>query len=114
VVHFMLNTNDSIENTDIFLFGGLTTWKTGPDNQCLYNPVNQSYEINLLLKQGYYNYAYVTRNRTDQKINLTEINGNHFETENDYYIFVYYRDIRERFDRLVGLQIANSVKLPEN
>jgi len=113
-VHFMLDTNDSIADTDVFLFGGLTAWRLGTDNKCTYNPVNQSYEIDLLLKQGYYNYAYATRHRPDQKADLTEIDGNHFETENDYYIFVYYRDIRERFDRLVGLQIANSVKLPEN
>jgi len=114
MVHFMLNTRDSIPGSDVFLFGALTAWKPAEDNKCQYNPANQSYEINLLLKQGYYNYAYVTRRRSDQKLDLTEIDGNHFETENDYYIFVYYHDIRERFDRLVGLEIANSVKLPKN
>lgn len=114
MVHFMLNTRDSIPGSDVFLFGALTAWKPAEDNKCQYNPVNQSYEIDLLLKQGYYNYAYVTRRRSDQKLDLTEIDGNHFETENDYYIFVYYHDIRERFDRLVGLEIANSVNLPKN
>jgi hypothetical protein len=114
MVHFMLNTGDSIPDTDVFLFGSLTSWKLNTASQCIFNPVSQSYEIVLLLKQGYYNFAYATRHRPDQKIDLTEIDGNHFETENDYYIFVYYRDIRERFDRLVGLQIANSVKLAEN
>lgn len=114
MVHFMLNTSDSIPDTDVFLFGALTSWKLRADNKCTYNPVNQSYEIDLLLKQGYYNYAYTTRHRSDQKVDLTEIDGNHFETENDYYIFVYYRDIRERFDRLVGLEMANSVKVSKN
>jgi len=114
MVHFKLNTSDSIPDTDVFLFGALTSWKLGTDNKCTYNPVNQSYEIDLLVKQGYYNYAYTTRHRSDQKADLTEIDGNHFETENDYYIFVYYRDIRERFDRLVGLEMANSVKVSKN
>ena len=114
VVHFMLNTGDSIAGNDVFLFGALTTWKLASDNKCTFNPVNQCYEINLLLKQGYYNYSYAVRNRHDQKVDLTEIDGNHFETENDYYFFVYYRDIRERFDRLVGTKIANSVKMPKN
>jgi len=114
MVHFMLNTRDSIAGSDVFVFGALTAWKPAEDNKCIYNPVNQSYEIDLLIKQGYYNYAYVTRRRSDQKLDLTEIDGNHFETENDYYIFVYYHDIRERFDRLVGLEIANSIKLPKN
>ena len=114
VVHFKLNTGDFIADTDVFLFGGLTSWKLDSSNKCTYNPVNQSYEIELLLKQGYYNYSYATLQGSGQKANLVEIDGNHFETENDYYVFVYYRDIRERFDRLVGLEIANSVKLPEN
>jgi hypothetical protein len=65
------------------------------------------------MKQGYYNYSYATRKRSNNKIDLTNIDGNHYETENDYYIFVYYRDIRERFDRLVGVSVANSVKLPK-
>lgn len=114
MVHFTLNTGDSIPDTKIFLFGGLTGWKMAPGNQCFYNPASQSYEISLLLKQGYYNYSYATQHGKDTQPDLVEIDGDHFETENDYYVFVYYRDIRERFDRLVGVAIANSVKLPEN
>ncbi|MFA6127780.1 MAG: DUF5103 domain-containing protein [Bacteroidales bacterium] len=113
-VHFTLNTGDSIQGSDVYLFGGLTSWKTSTDNKCFYNPDNQSYEINMLFKQGYYNYSYAVRDRKNGKIDLTQINGNHYETENDYYILVYFRDIRERFDRLVGMQAANSVKLPQN
>lgn len=113
MVHFRLNTGDSIRGSDVFIFGALSSWKTSPEYQCKYNPENQSYEANLLLKQGYYNYTYALRQRADGKLDLTSIDGSHFETENDYYIFVYYRDIRERFDRLVGVAIANSVKLPK-
>jgi hypothetical protein len=113
MVHFSLATGEPDEESDVYLFGGLTGWKTTGENKCTFNAETGSYEIELLLKQGYYNYAYATRNRSGQNIDLTKIDGNHFETENDYYIFVYYRDIRERFDRLVGLDIANSVKLPE-
>ncbi len=113
MVHFLLNTGDSIPGTDVYLYGELTDWQTAEGNQCRYNPENGCYEINLLLKQGYYNYKYATRERSGKKVDLTTIDGNHFETENDYYIFVYYRDIRERFDRLVGVQKANSVNLPK-
>jgi hypothetical protein len=113
MVHFALNTKDSIEGSDVFLFGELTGWKTEDRNKCRYNGETGQYEINLLMKQGYYNYSYATRKRSNNKIDLTNIDGNHYETENDYYIFVYYRDIRERFDRLVGVSVANSVKLPK-
>jgi hypothetical protein len=114
MVHFLLNTGDPLPETEVFLFGALSNWAVGEFNKCVYNPANQSYEINLLLKQGYYNYAYATRHGKNQKPDLVEIDGDHFETENDYYICVYYRNIRERFDRLVGMEIANSVKLPKN
>jgi hypothetical protein len=113
-VHFSLLTGDSLPDRDVFLYGALTGWQTGPSNRCTYNPATGAYEISLQLKQGYYNYAYATRRGLAERADLTEINGDHFETENDYYIFVYYRDIRERFDRLVGLEIANSVKITEN
>ncbi len=113
MVHFTLITGDEIGESDVFLFGGLTGWKTEDDNKCKFNPETRSYEINLLLKQGYYNYSYALRKKHEKKIDLTGIDGNHFETENDYYIFVYYRDIRERFDRLVGVSVSNSVKLPK-
>ncbi len=112
-VHFQLQTGDSIPDTDVFILGALTDWNIGKNNLCRYNADNGCYEITLLLKQGYYNYTYATRIHGQPKVSLTEINGNHFETENDYYIFVYYRDIRERFDRLVGIQMANSVKVPK-
>jgi hypothetical protein len=34
--------------------------------------------------------------------------GNHYETENDYFIMVYHRPPGSRFDRLVGTQQINS------
>jgi len=113
-VHFTLKTGDPIPDTDIFLFGALTGWKLADENRCTYNPETQAYEIDLLLKQGYYNYSYATSPHKKVKPDFTFIDGNHYETENDYYVFVYYRDIRERFDRLVGLEMGNSVKVPHN
>jgi hypothetical protein len=40
----------------------------------------------------------------------TAVEGSHFDTENDYHIFVYFRDIRTNCDRLVGYRKINSVK----
>ena len=112
MVHFQLMTGEPIEDTDVFVYGALTGWRAGDENRCAFNPATGAYEINLLLKQGYYNYAWATLPRGQVKPGLTEIDGNHFETENEYYVFVYYRDIRERFDRLVGVQTTGSVKMP--
>jgi hypothetical protein len=110
MVHFQLKTGEPIDGSAVYLYGGLTGWKLEEGNLCTYNAERGTYEIELLLKQGYYNYAYATRDQASGKAEFTLIDGNYYETENDYYLFVYYRDIRERFDRLVGLKIANSVK----
>ncbi len=113
-VHFRLNTTDSIAGSDLYVFGSLTNWDTLPEAKCTFSSTTGCYEADMLLKQGYYNYAYAVSDRKTGKINLTEIDGSHYETENDYFIFVYYRDIRERFDRLVGIQAANSIKQSKN
>jgi hypothetical protein len=39
------------------------------------------------------------------------ISGNFDETENNYKVLVYYRDIGARYDKLIGLGEANSVQM---
>ena len=34
--------------------------------------------------------------------------GDHYETENDYLILTYFRDPRDRYDRLTGVTVANT------
>ena len=41
----------------------------------------------------------------------TFIEGNHSETENDYTIYIYYREPGEDYDKLIGVKHINS--LPE-
>ena len=73
-----------------------------------YNDRNGTYEISLLLKQGFYNYKYVV---VDKYGNLDEgcfISGNFDETENNFLkVIAYYRDLGARYDRLIGMGEAN-------
>lgn len=68
-----------------------------PNDDCLmeWNESGGQYEAAVYLKQGYYNYAYA---RADG----TWLDGNFFQTENEYMILVYYRPQGSRYDRLVG------------
>lgn len=84
---------------DIYIHGGLTNWQTVPQNRMQYNKNINSYQKSLLLKQGWYNYQYLLKNDT-LKTNFIE--GQHFETENFYEIFVYYRSINLDADILIG------------
>ena len=35
--------------------------------------------------------------------------GSHYETENDYTVLIYYRNPRERYDRIIGVQTINTL-----
>ena len=76
-----------------------------------FNPSIRAYEGSALMKMGYYNYAYVTVNSGDPhavpSFEFTE--GNHFDTENNYDILVYYRPLGGRADQLVGIYSTNSL-----
>lgn len=106
-VHFNLETGLPL-GTDVYIYGALTSWQTGEHNYMVYNPDTQSYQKTLLLKQGYYNYAYATHDYNSDDITFDITEGNHDETENDYLVFVYLRKIMSDFDRLVGYEVVNS------
>ena len=77
-----------------------------------YNPESQQYEHYLMLKQGNYNYQYlfVPEGETKGRTVLTE--GDFYQTENEYTIYVYYRPIGARFDRLIGVStLKNQIQL---
>jgi hypothetical protein len=56
------------------------------------------YESRQMMKQGLYNYQYLM----DSKKGVNNLEGNHFETENYYEVFVYQRPFRPNADLLVG------------
>ena len=67
------------------------------------------YEGVLLLKQGFYNYKYVSKAK--DSLNKNNISGSHALTENEYLVLVYYRDIGAKFDKLIGVGKTNSFNL---
>ncbi|HKR06996.1 MAG TPA: DUF5103 domain-containing protein [Bacteroidia bacterium] len=107
-VHFKLLYPDPIEKGTPYVFGELTDWRLTKEGKLKYNYDQQAYETDLYLKQGYYNYEYVVVNDGSDRIDETVIEGNHFETENNYCIFVYHRPIGGRYDQLIGWKKLNS------
>lgn len=109
-VYFTLPFDDPVSGGDFYVMGALSEKIFSPANKMIYNPVNKAYELTLLLKQGYYNYRYefLKNSSSEGDPSLTE--GNHYETENDYIILVYYHGTRIRYDRIIGYQIVNSLR----
>lgn len=82
----------------VFLEGRLSNGPLSADAEMYYDSTRSEYRRELLLKQGWYNYQYVVRG--DGKPDVIE--GNHFETENMYEVFVYFKSLQPRADILVG------------
>jgi hypothetical protein len=103
--------NTIIPNKDIYLFGRLNNYNLDDTAKLKFNVDKGVYETSLFLKQGYYDYTYVTIDRGDKRrlasFDLTE--GNYWESENEYTILIYYRGLAERYDELVGITRANSL-----
>lgn len=91
---------------DIFINGSFTYNNFTDKYRMVYDEENKVYSLPLLLKQGLYNYQYLTKSGTNYSTG--KIEGNYYETENEYQIFVYYRPSGQRYDSLIGVQNIQS------
>ena len=106
-IYFTLITEE-LYNADVYLYGEFTGWRINPDYKMNFNPDNGVYETRALMKQGYYNYRYVVVDRQSGEISHSLIEGNHFETENSYQVYTYYKSLGLRYWRLVGMNGLSS------
>ncbi len=102
MIHFSLDSYEPIPNKDVYVYGGFNNFKLTDETKMTYNAEQEMYEASLLLKQGFYNYSYVTVD--DNNIaNLTEIDGSFYETENEYTAIIYYKPFGSMYDRVIGV-----------
>ena len=96
---------------DIYLFGELTNYEADENSKMEFNAEKGAYEKTLLLKQGFYNYSYVTLpvKKSNEPVSFENTEGNYPSTENVYLILVYYRPFGGRSDELIGFTLLNSL-----
>ena len=94
----------------LYLSGAFTGNCLNKDAAMQFNTQKGVYEKMLLLKQGYYSYQYILRDQNDPQPNqdFMETEGDHWETENNYTILVYYTQAGARYPSLVGFSTINS------
>ncbi|MCK5210594.1 MAG: DUF5103 domain-containing protein [Cyclobacteriaceae bacterium] len=102
-VHFFLDLKEQI-NENIYLCGKFTDWRYGDINKMKYIDVSGIYLCNLILKQGLYDFQYCIPGNQE---NPTMLEGNHFETKNEYEIIVYYKDLMLNTDVIIGYRNLN-------
>lgn len=108
-VHFLLPFPGPLTDGQLYIFGALTNWQLSKNSMMKYNPGKGGYTSTLMLKEGYYNYAYAFLPNNTAVADLTRIEGNHFDTENEYTILVYYRRPGMVYDELIGVETFDSL-----
>lgn len=110
-VNFSFYPPGGVEFTDrdIYLYGQLTNYSFPDSLRLKFNTEKKVYETRLFLKQGYYDYSYVTKSLGDPYMEST-VDGNDFETENVYTVLVYYRPFGAKADELIAISMINSRK----
>ncbi len=102
-VHFYLPYAAPIIDGDIFIVGAITDWNFSNHSRMIYDYNRKGYVKTILVKQGYYNYQYMLKYFDQEVADVSFIEGNHWETRNEYTISVYYREPGDNYDRLIGV-----------
>ena len=110
MVNFVLKYPYVITSGELYVFGELNNNQMNDQNKMTYDYDLQQYTAQLYLKQGYYNYLYMYKGIGSSKGELIYTEGNHFESENDYQLFIYQHMYDRDYDRIVGCSIFNSIK----
>ncbi len=99
---FFLSYPAPLTHGDVYIIGALNDFKLDAKSRMNYNYRLKGYQAYLFLKQGYYNYLYGILERGETSADITIIEGDHWETQNEYTVMVYYRRPGTSFDQLIG------------
>ena len=113
-VFFTLGSKYKVTGGNMYVTGSLSDWSFDGKNLMTYDPDKAEYQCSMLLKQGWYNYEYIFLKNGEKTAEPSLFEGNHYETENDYLIIIYYRSPRDRYDRIIGSVIVNSARKSQN
>ncbi len=102
MMHFSLLTQEPFLDKEVFVYGAFNDFNITNENKMQYDAKEKSYQLNILLKQGFYNYTFATQ-QSDGSVNTHDINGSFYETENEYTVIVYYKPFGSFYERVIGI-----------
>ncbi len=105
-VDFTLQSPEFIDNK-VYIIGAFTDWQCKEEFLMKYDLASSSYSGSAFLKQGYYNYAYAVMDKQGS-FNLSVVDGDWYETENEYQFMIYYRPFGTRYDQLISFKTLKS------
>jgi hypothetical protein len=95
----------------IYVTGMFNNYSLTTENKMEYNPEKAIYEKAILIKQGFTNFEYLAVKPNGSIDSENAIDGNYFQTENEYTVLVYYKEDTDRFTRIIGKGSASSLNL---
>lgn len=104
MVHFSLDPGER-QFGQIFVDGDFTYHNFDERNLMKYDWNTGLYHADIPLKQGSYNYQYVVMPENSEIPSPRYIEGNKYETQNEYLIKVFLRTPGARADRLIGTAV---------
>ena len=109
---YLPTNGQPFQEKSLYIAGALTGNALDTNALMQWNNASKQYEKWLNLKQGYYSYNYILRdNQAPNPLHdFMWTEGDHWETENSYTIFVYYRAPGSRYDQIIGYSSLNSIQ----
>ena len=102
MMYFSLKVGQEVADKEVYVYGAFNNFSLTEENKMIFDSSTNYYNANFLLKQGFYNYTFVTKS-WDTIISESEIRGNFSETENMYTVIVYHKAFGALFDRVIGV-----------
>jgi hypothetical protein len=110
-VFFTLSAPNYFGKNNIYINGMFNNYALSSENKMDYNEEKGVYEKAIMIKQGFTNYQYVIADSKGKVDEENAIDGNFHQTENNYFVLVYYKENNQRYDRIIGKGIASSVDI---
>ena len=107
-VNFFYKSEIPLTHEDIYIMGALNDWRFDESNKMTYDYKLRGYTCSMVLKQGYYNFMFVTIDRSTYEIKTDLTMGNHWETNNVYKLYFYFYNALKGYDELIGYSVVNS------
>jgi Domain of unknown function (DUF5103) len=110
-IYFTLKTNVDPLKQDIYVTGMFNNYALSDEYKMTYNSKTATYELAALLKQGFVNYNYTLTDKNKKIDEKNAIDGNFFQTENEYIALVYYKGPADRYHKIIGIGRNNSTEI---
>ena len=110
-VYFSLLSDVNPLEKSVYVTGMFNNYQISDEFKMEYNVDTKTFEKPILLKQGFNNYQYTLVDKNGKIDEQNAVDGNFYQTENDYIVLVYYRGGAERYDRIIGIGRANSTEI---